>query len=589
MKKVTILLMTVGTLCGCKKALNVPDLSSYSTGTVWTSPQLVQAYVNEIYNETVFAFKDGGFGWGAQTDELYSNFGWCHESEYCLGEATPDNQSSSFPLNYSSTLNFWSTLYYTIGLENTFFQNISLLDTNGNLAEIQSLTGQVHFLRALSYFELLKRFGGVPLISQVFTANNTTFTQSRASWDSTMQFILNDLNVGLPLLPQASYVNSNNLQGTATVDAANALKCRLFLYAASPGYNPNPSPAEWDSCAAAAMAVINSGNYSLFGSSTNYGAIFTNFFNPEVILARVYSGTNYADRYNTCYRDLSPNGYNGYSAYNVLENVVEAFQMSDGSAFSWSNPAEAANPYANRDPRFYADILYNGAPFPNQGVLGTNGQPRPSFAQFWSDNASGVGGLDSKFSSLSPWNASQTGYTLLKFVDSAVNFNTAPNNTTNCQWILFRLGEIYLNYAEAEANLGNTGAALTYLNMIRSRAGMPAYASGTQAQLLTEIYQERRVELCFEGHRFFDLRRWGVTTAQEGSAPGLGIVITPTNPGAEIGYLTQPVPPPGTAFTYRVDTVQNRVWPAANAFMYYPIPRSETQVDPNIAQNPGYQ
>ena len=519
MKKSIIILFVAGAVFGgfsCKKAINIQDLSAYSTSTVWTSPQLVQVFVNEIYNETVFAFKDGGFGWGAQTDELFSNFNWCSENRYCLGEATPDNQASSFPLNYSNTLNFWPTLYHTIGLENTFFQNIHLLDTAGNGPEIQSLTGQVYFLRALSYFELLKRFGGVPLISQVFTANNTTFTQSRASWDSTMQFILNDLNAALPLLPTLATVNSNNMQGTATVDAANALKCRLFLYAASPGYNPSPTMAEWDSCAVAAQAIINSGNYALFGSAANYGSIFTNFFNSEVILARVYSGANYRDRYNTCYRDLSPNGYNGYSAYNVLENIVEAFQMADGSAFSWSNPSEAADPYANRDPRFYADILYNGAPFPNQGVFGTNGQPRPNFGQFWEDNTTGVGGLDSKYSSLSPWNASKTGYTILKFVDPTVNFNTAPNNTTNCQWILFRLGEIYLNYAEAEANLGNLGTALTYLNYIRQRAGMPLLTATSQSQLLSEIYQERRIELCFEGHRFFDLRRWARRQPRKG-------------------------------------------------------------------------
>jgi hypothetical protein len=102
---------------------------------------------------------------------------------------------------------------------------------------------------------------------------------------------------------------------------------------------------------------------------------------------------------------------------------------------------------------------------------------------------------------------------------------------------------------------------------------MPALAAGNQAQLLSQIYQERRVELCFEGHRFFDLRRWGM--GQLGSAPALGIVITPKNAG-------------DTTFTYQVDTVQLRVWPAGNAFIYYPIPRTETQINPNITQNPGY-
>ena len=116
----------------CKKVLDIQPTSSFSTNTVWTSPSLVQVFVNEIYSEAVFAFKDGGFGWGSQTDELFSNFNWCNENQYVQGQATPDNQGSSFPLNYSSTINFWPTLYSTIQKTNTYFQNIGLVDTAGS-------------------------------------------------------------------------------------------------------------------------------------------------------------------------------------------------------------------------------------------------------------------------------------------------------------------------------------------------------------------------------------------------------------------------------------------------------------------------
>ena len=532
----------------CKKVLDIQPTSSFSTNTVWTSPSLVQVFVNEIYSEAVFAFKDGGFGWGSQTDELFSNFNWCNENQYVQGQATPDNQGSSFPLNYSSTINFWPTLYSTIQKTNTYFQNIGLVDTAGSEPMISNMTGQVYFLRALCYFELLKRFGGVPLITKVYTTNDQTFQETRASWDSTASFILSDINAAVPLLSTTVSAANN---GQATVGAALALKSRLLLYAASPYYNTSNDMSKWQAAADAALAVINLGQYSLYGTSTSYGKIFTDLFNPEVILARVY-GDVYADRYNTVYRDLSPNGYNGYSAYNVLEQMVEAFQMSDGSAFSWSNPAEAANPYANRDPRFYADILYNGASFQGRD------------AQFW------LGGLDSKLSSLSPWNASKTGYTILKMVDSTYNFNVQPYSA--CQWVVFRLGEIYLNYAEAEAELGQSANALTYLNKIRERAGMPDLTASGTADLISKIQQERRIELCFEGHRYFDIRRWGIATV--GSESALGINITPTSPA-------------NTTFTYQVDTIQTRVW--VPSFYYYPIPRSETQANPLITQNPNYQ
>jgi hypothetical protein len=409
------------------------------------------------------------------------------------------------------------------------------------------MTGQVHFLRALCYFELLKRFGGVPLITKVYTNNDKTFTETRSSWDSTAAFILSDISAALPGLKPTT---PSGQEGTVTTGAALALKSRLLLYAASPYFNKSNDMSRWQAAADAALAVINLNQYALYGTSTTYGKIFTDFFNTEVIFARVY-GNVFLDRYNTVYRDLSPNGYNGYSAYNVLGQMVDAFQMSDGSAFSWSNPAQAANPYQGRDPRFYADILSNGASF----------QGRP--AQFW------LGGLDSKLSSLSPWNASKTGYTLLKMVDSTYNFNVQPYSPA--QWIVFRLSEIYLNYAEAEAQLGQTATALTYLNKIRQRAGMPNVSSGGGSDLVQKIQQERRIELCFEGHRFFDLRRWGI--ADQGAGNALGIIITPTNPQ-------------NTTFSYQVTTVQTRVW--LPSFYYYPIPRSEIQANPNLTQNPGY-
>ena len=547
MKKASVILLLAVTLGSCKKVLDIQPTSSFTTDAVWTSPALVQVFVNEIYAEAVPAFKDGGFGWGSQTDELFSNFNWCNENQYVQGQATPDNQGSSFPLNYSSTLNWWPTLYSTIQKCNTYFQNISALDTVGNGTLIASLTGQVYFLRALCYFQLLERFGGVPLITKVYTTNDTKFNETRSTWDSTEAFILSDIAAALPGL-QA--VAPSGHEGTVTTGAALALKSRLLLYAASPYFNTGNDVSLWQAAADAALAVINLNQYSLYASSTNYGKIFTDFFNPEVIFARVY-GDVYEDRYNTVYRDLSPNGYNGYSAYNVLEQMVEAFQMNDGSAFSWSNPTEAANPYQNRDPRFYSDILSNGASF----------QGRP--AQFW------LGGLDSKLSSLSPWNASKTGYTILKMVDSTYNFNVQPYSAA--QWIVFRLSEIYLNYAEAEAELGQTGTALTYLNKIRERAGMPDLTSTGGDDLIQKIRQERRIELCFEGHRFFDLRRWGI--ADQGNGDALGIIITPTNPQ-------------NTTFSYQVDTVQTRVW--LPSFYFYPIPRSEIQADPALTQNSGY-
>jgi hypothetical protein len=196
MKKIYItfsVLLLLITSISCKKVIDLQPTGSFTTNNVWKDPSLIQVFVNQIYKESVFAFKDGGFGWGSQTDELYSNFNWCNENTYIMGQATPDNQGSSFPLNYSSTLNYWTTLYSTIQKTNLFFQNVGMADSVGHGAQLNNMKGEVHFLRALCYFELLKRFGGVPLITKVYTANDNTFTESRATYDQTRDFILTEI------------------------------------------------------------------------------------------------------------------------------------------------------------------------------------------------------------------------------------------------------------------------------------------------------------------------------------------------------------------------------------------------------------
>jgi len=551
-KRLCIICTILAVICfSCNKVLDLQPTNSFSEQTVWSDPNLVVTYVNQIYRDAVMAYKDGGLGWGSQTDELYSNFNWCQENTYVLGQATPDNQNSSIPTNWSSTINFWNILYSTVRETNVFFKNIGQLDTTSNGSLIRRLTGEVYFLRALTYFELLKRFGGVPLITDAFDANDKEFNTPRSSWDSTKLFILADIGKSVQLLP-LSY-SSDNDKGRATIGAALALKSRLLLYTASPYFNTTNDMSKWQAAADAAKDVIDLGIYSLYGTAGTYNKIFTDYFNPEVIFARMFSGDVQEDRYNTVYRDLSPNGYDGYSAYNVLQQMVDDFQMADGSSFDWNNPVHAANPYDNREPRFYSDILYNGAMFKGRK------------AEFF------TGGLDSKESPFSPWNASKTGYTIRKMIDESYDFKVQPYST--CQWAAFRLAEIYLNYAEASAQLGNTAEALSYLNKIRQRGGMADASAIDNNDLINKIRHERRIELCFEGHRFFDLRRWGI--ADTGAQNGLGIVITPTSPS-------------NTSFTYQVVTMQQRIWPSNNSFYFYPIPRSEIQKDPAILQNPGY-
>lgn len=536
----------IGLLFGsCNKTLDLQPLDAYSENDVWSDPKLTQVFVNSIYDQTVLGYKDGGFGWAAQTDELYGNFNWTNENLYVRGEATPDNQTGG-------SLNLWGPLYSSIRSSNIFFANIDKVDTSGGGGFIRRMKGEVYFLRGLAYFELLKRFGGVPLITKIYTVNDKVFNEKRATWTETKDFILSDINQAVQFLP-AVYSNDND-KGRATIGAALALKSRLLLYAASPYFNKSNDQKLWQDAKGAAKAVIdfNGNMYALYGNAANgtYNNTYLNFFNTEVIFSRVYSGLVKADRYNTVSRDLSPNGYNGYSAYNVTEQMVDAFEMADGSKFSWSNTAQAKTPYLNREPRFYAAILAN------------NQQFRGRLTGFYE------GGDDSPQSPYSPWNASKTRYTVRKMVNESHDWNVQEYDAS--QWVVFRLSEIYLNYAEACAALNEDGEALVYLNKIRTeKAGLPAVAA-TGTALMDKIKHERRIELCFEGHRYFDIRRWGI--AEIGSEDAKGVIIRKQTDGT---------------FTYELITVQDRTW--VPGFYYYPIPRTEIQKNPAIEQNPHYQ
>ncbi len=540
MNGAALLVCTALLFGGCKKALDLQPLNAYTEKDVWTDPKLAQVFVNSIYDQTVLAYPDGGFGWGAQTDELYGNFNWKNENIYVRGEATPDNQTSG-------SLNHWNKMYGSIRYSNIFFDKIE--NISGADKVVSTMKGETHFLRALAYFELLKRFGGVPLITKVYDVNDRTFSEKRASWTETKDFILSDIAAAIKLLP--AVYTSNNDKGRATTGAAMALKSRLLLYAASPYFNKTNDRKLWEEAKLAAKALIDftGTKYTLYGNAANgtYNKTFLDFFNSEIIFSRVYSGLVMADQYNTVSRDLSPNGYNGYSSYNVLQQMVDDFEMADGTKFSWSNPDQAKNPYLNREPRFYASILANNQMFKNR------------LTGFYE------GGDDSPQSPFSPWNASKTRYCVKKMVNEAHDWNVQEYDAT--QWAVFRLSEIYLNYAEACAELGEDGEALIYLNKIRTEKAGLAEVNATG--LIEKIRHERRIELCFEGHRYFDIRRWGI--AEIGSEDAKGVVIKKQSNGA---------------FTYELMTVQERTW--VPSFYYYPIPRTEIQKNPSLIQNPNY-
>jgi hypothetical protein len=268
-----------------------------------------------------------------------------------------------------------------------------------------------------------------------------------------------------------------------------------------------------------------------------------------------------------------PNGYHNWGGNTPIQELVDDYEMEDGTKFSWANPAHAAAPYEKRDPRFYASILFDQAVW----------KPRPSDTKEKDpvgkilirsvETTPGVWtpGLDTRDGPVEDWNGGYSGYYLRKFIDPGIEHEyAAAGGNQEVPWHFFRLGEIYLNYAEALNELGDETTAKSYLNDIRDRAGMPDVTISGKDALRTKIQEERRVELVFEQHRYFDVRRWMIApTALNRNANGI--------------VIKDPLSGPAT---YERNKIQDRKWD--NKMYFLPIVQDEMNRNKNLVQNPLY-
>jgi hypothetical protein len=247
--------------------------------------------------------------------------------------------------------------------------------------------------------------------------------------------------------------------------------------------------------------------------------------------------------------------------------------MLNGTKFDWTNPAIAADPYKGRDPRFYASILYEGAHWRQRpsDVIASDPKGIVQVGFYTKADGTEVPGLDTKKSPIEDWNGGSTGYYLKKFIDPNIDHQYNPQNLP---WRHFRYAEILLNYAEACIALGEEDEARTYINTIRRRAGRPVTAASGQA--LTDLYRnERRVELAYEQHRFFDVRRWMIADQAYTDAQGVNVKGKMNTDGSI------------TDRTYSViNSVQPRKWQPS--FYLLPIKLDEINRNKQLVQNPLY-
>jgi hypothetical protein len=608
----------IGIATSCKKDfLNTTPLGAYSDDAVWKDPSLAAAYVNEIYRDAL--------GWPFAIERL-SDFS--DESSFTpdwsvfdfnKGLMTVDGLMGwtvdwGFPDPTANTLHhyLWDPLYKNVRACNLFFTKVKGVVFPSDDIKTRTI-GEVYFLRAYTYHYLLAMYGGVPLITKAYGLGQE-YSVARNSYEECVNYITGQCDSAAMYLP-ASF--TGDMRGHATKGAAMALKARTLLYAASDlhnttsyapgfsnpellGYATGSQASRWTAAKAAAKAVIDLNQFSLYKPTPAPGdsiaQTFVNYFlsygyESEDILLQYFTlktGQSWSD-YNPA-EYCGPNGYHNWGNNTPLGDIVDEYEMKDGTAFSWSNPAEVANPYVKRDARFYASILYEGCPWRKRpvDVQGIDPWDKMQVGHVYSDAAGTnqlVPGVDTRQGPIENWNGGRSGYYLRKFVDPTLDPQYVKQDIP---FRHIRYAEVLLNYAEAcieENSGGDLNEATTYINMIRTRAGQPNIAAGqSQAALRTAVRHERRIELAFEDHRFWDVRRWVI--GPQAYHPVHRVDVKYVTPAAGNYRKADGSTWGAPIYSNQLLEEETRAW--LDKCYFFPILRDEMNKNTKLIQNPGY-
>lgn len=576
-------------MSSCKKDfLNVNPVDQFSDAAVWNDASLIQTFINNIYSGIPHGFSNIMLASAVDESMYNADFGMSNITKSLI---TPTD-FSIFDANYwcgnRLRLMNWSNVYKFVRATNIFFSKIDASPVTADQKKV--FKGEVYFLRAFLYHNLVTMYGGVPIITKAYGLADD-FNAPRNSYDDCIKFITGQCDSAALNLP---IVQGDN--GRATKGAALTLKARVLLYAASDfansngswaggytnkeliGYTGGDRVARWQAAKDAAKAVIDLNVYSLYKpnpatqaeAEKNYGDIFLSMGTSEDIFVKYFTAKvdeNWHGYNPGLYNN--PNGYHGWGSNTPAGQLVDAYEMKDGTKFDWANPAQSAAPYSNREPRFYASILYDGAKWRTRPADVIASDPAGIIQTGFYEQAGGTlkAGLDTRKSQFEDWNGTYTGYFLKKFIDPTVD---AQFNKQVQPWRYFRYTEVLLNYAEACIALGQDAEAKTYINMIRKRAGMPDVTE-SGALLMDRYRHERYIEMAYEDQRYFDVRRWMIAPSAYTDCKGVSILYKLSNP---------------TVPQYTVITALTRAWNPR--FYFLPIQFDEINRNKALVQNPLY-
>lgn len=567
-------LVAITALASCGDKMDYNEYNIYDKDYITSTFSKVGGFMTDIYNHADYDFGQNYSGavLASATDESEYAYSGNSIEDFYNGGWNPSNAKSAM----------WTSMYEGIcecnhvlsEMQGLTFDDLKLnSDYEAQMYRYQNYKYECRFWRAYFYFNLVRQYGGVPLIKQTTSAEEIN-GMSRATSDEVFQYIMDECNAVKDSIIKDYSAEGNYQMTPAETGRINnlgvlALRARAALYWASPLFNETGDKSRYATAAKYTKELIDACEERGMGLCDKYENLWSvnnwsdETITKEIIFARrIYgSGTNGVSATFEGYN--YPIGIEGGKGGNCpTQNLVDAYDMQEtglgideaGSGY------DEQNPYAGRDPRFEATIAKNGDTWPTAYKTalqtyegGTNAQPLTG--------------------------ATPTGYYVKKYCHGAIDLRSTSKYTAdNHAWITYRLGEMYLNYAEAVFQyLGSADATSAEFPMsareaaskTRLRAGMPAFAEGlSNADFWTKYKKERMVELAFEGHRFWDVRRWKEAPEYFKSIQEMKLTLN------EDGTIT-----------YKRSTV-SRQWD--DKMYLFPIPQTEMQKDKNLTQNPGW-
>jgi hypothetical protein len=561
-------------MASCNDKMDYNEYNIYDKDYITKNFGNVGGFMTDLYNTVDYDF--GNYSSGAMqasaTDEaMYSKLGNGIDDFY-NGAWSPSNAKNSI----------WNSMYSGIKVANHFlaemqgldFEELKLnADYGAQMYRYEHYQYEARFMRAYYYFALVRQYGGVPLVTSELSAEEVN-SLKRSSADDVFKFIIDECNDIQGKITEdysnlGQYATGTEESGRADKLAVLALKARAALYWASPLFNASGDKERYHTAATYTKELLTAAEARGKGLTAKYADLWdaASFNTPtimkEILFARRYyknaSGDNLVETNNY------PAGIEGGNGGNCpTQNLVDAYDMqATGLSINEAGSGyDEQNPYAGRDPRLAATVAVNGDQWPTYSGAakletfqgGINGEPLTG--------------------------ATPTGYYLKKLCNGAISLaSNSKLKESRHTWLTFRMGEFYLNYAEAVFKyLGSADATSAEFPMsareaaskTRQRAGMPAFAEGLDATTFwTKLQNERFVELAFEGHRFWDVRRW--KEADKFFKNIVEMKLTKNDDGS---------------ITYKRQTV-TRQW--SDKMYLFPIPQTELMKNPNLTQNPGWE